>query len=669
MFSDGDQSSSEREYPLVLDGLQNPELQDSTRLYKMDEIIVSAIRLHPTMLESPSAVSLIERTDIECGAGSSLANALTGLEGVFLKDYGSSALKTISQRGFGAEHTLFLVNGFRITSFQNGLLDLGLFPVSEIEKIEVVHGGLSAAFGPDAVAGVINIVSKAPEQGGKVAVESSLGSFGYQRYRVGAGLGSTQAGMRVGLQNERSSDNFEFVFANGPVEQMLSRRNSDFSSRYASLETYVMVGEMSRLSSFAQSYSSERGVGGPVVSAGSLSLARQTDGDHLAQARVNTELSGIMRFTAGVQTHYTYQRYLDSALKIGGSEGIDSYFKNIDHRLYASVSGEPSDDLKLDAGVEFARTTAEGNAVQATVERWQAGTYAALQYVLVRHRSVLDHLSWFPSLRLDAFNSSPPSLSPHMAVVAVFEETHFGSVRRIRPALRGSISRNFRLPTFNELYYAGGGGFGNPRLRPEHSSTLEGGGTLLLDWNGRHAAQLSFFHNEMKDRIVWIPAGFLSVAPKNIRTVESHGFEGSYQWDPFAGALVFDAAYTFVRSVKRSSDYPGDPNINTVLVYVPERSATVSATWRLDFETHPLTQIGGRFSHLFVGSRYTSEDNSSVLPSYGIATVTLFARWGLSLLSIDTKLEIHNLFDESYQVILGYPMPLQSFRLSLGVRY
>ena len=657
-------------YPRPDHSYQDPERVDTVASYSLEEIIITAARFKQSLANSLSQVTLVEKSTIERSPAISLAGVVSGVSGVFVKDYGSaSGLKTVSQRGFGAEHTLVLLNGVRISSFQNGLVDLGLFPVTEIHQVEILHGGNSAAFGADAVAGVMNIVTRVQESPRSLDVESSFGSFGYQRLRLSSGFASSNAGFRASFMKERSAEDFPFVFRNGPLQESLSRSNTDFSARYATLQSSVTPWNHAVMNLFAHGYLSERGVGGPVVSNTSLSQARQADEDDIVQLGLSAEVADAATITVTGQTHYVYQRYRDPDLNVGSSVGLDTYFKHVDSRVVSSLTGEVSENLKLSAGGEFARTTASGNSIGLTISRWHGGAFLAAEQTMIQKKSILSNLLVYPSLRFDAFTSSMPSWSPYVALVAHLEEFSLGPIDHIRPLIRSSLSRNFRIPTFNELYYRGGGGFGNSELRPERSTAYDLGGMVSATCGGHHILQLSFFHNSMIDRIVWVPAGTFSVTPKNIRKVETSGLEAAYSWDPVHGNLIVDVNYTFVRSLKRSLDSPSDQNLNTQLPYVPRESANFSIRWSVGVEMFGLSRVEGFVTDQLAGFRYTSEDNTSFLPYHHIVSGGIIGRWAIAHISIDTKLDLQNIFNEEYQLILGYPMPLRSLRLSLRVGY
>ena len=303
------------------DGKSTRMFQDSieARTYPLPEVVVTSARIQQTSSYSPSSVTVFTRNEIESMNATSLAQVVSAAAGIFIKDYGSiSGLKTISQRGLGTEHTLILFNGLRMSSLQNGLVDLGMLPIDNIESVEIVRGGQSASYGADAVAGLINVVTR-PEHGRSgIQAMSSIGSFGYRRYQVSGNLSSNNDAMRLSYGEEKSVEDFPFQFHNGPLLAILNRHNSDLFARHAGLSGALGIGEVTRLSLFASTYFSERGVPGAVVSQFSTARAQQTDKDHILQTSLSSDISENARLGIAVQFHSAYERYEDPGLNIGG---------------------------------------------------------------------------------------------------------------------------------------------------------------------------------------------------------------------------------------------------------------------------------------------------------------------------------------------------------------
>ena len=166
-----------------------------------------------------------------------------------------------------------------------------------------------------------------------------------------------------------------------------------------------------------------------------------------------------------------------------------------------------------------------------------------------------------------------------------------------------------------------------------------------------------------------MPAGGATVTPKNLRRVRSQGSELAYHWDLPGNVFSCEANYTHSSSTKISEDFPGDPAFNAQLVYVPLDKFSLSWRTTVHLDGRLVKEMGGLVSYAFVGHCYYTEDNTGLLPSHQLVNVSARSRFVIDRLGITAKVEINNLLNEDYQVILGYPMPGRSFRLTMGVEY
>jgi len=124
------------------------------------------------------SVDVITREQISASAARNLADVLSTVMGVDV--YGRSAAQAdVSLRGSSPEQIVVLVDGVRMTDVQSAhyTLDVGV-PLESIERIEVLRGIGSALYGPDAVGGVINIVTRRDQPGELRARSGSFGSVG-----------------------------------------------------------------------------------------------------------------------------------------------------------------------------------------------------------------------------------------------------------------------------------------------------------------------------------------------------------------------------------------------------------------------------------------------------------------------------------------------------------
>ena len=137
---------------------------------QIEEVIVTGSRIARTDLEGVAPVTIYTSVDIDRSGATSIGQLLRempsvsgGAQTTSINNGGNGTMQ-ISLRGLGSVRTLVLLNGRRVTaSVSDGAainVDLNTIPVSIIERVEVLKDGASAAYGSDAVAGVVNIITK-----------------------------------------------------------------------------------------------------------------------------------------------------------------------------------------------------------------------------------------------------------------------------------------------------------------------------------------------------------------------------------------------------------------------------------------------------------------------------------------------------------------------------
>ena len=642
---------------------------DSARAYPLDEVTITAYRLPQQQSLSSFPIRIFSSPELRTLNGTSVADVLERVEGVSVRNYGSvSSLKTVSQRGLGPEHTLVLLNGRRVSSLQNGLTDLSTFSMEDVAQVEILKGGQSALFGADAMSGVVNIVTPSARAITHPRASVAIGSFGYRRFHASSGFSAGVFGIQGSVQQESGEDDFPFRFSNSTGTYTLTRRNADMMNHSVMLNASATLAHGTDISVFARGISSERGVPGTVVSPYSNPGARQTDRDGVVVLSAHLPLTPAWNVAGIGQVHYAYERYHDPAVVIAG-EALDNFFVNTDVRTSAEAHWQGSSRFRALGGVEVTRVVARGSSVAGDHARTSIGVNVAGEYRTSMENEQGTTIAIAPALRCDVGPGGRSQLSPRLGLVATFAPADWGPFAGVRPLLRASVTSSFRTPTFNELFFSGGGGFGNPDLRPERATGLDGGGAVSFSWMGDHMLDISAYLIAVRDRIIWLPAGAGAVHPENIRSVRSVGMESSYRWSPVPGHLTLTATYSRVRAVKTAPDFPGDPNVHTRLIYVPDETASLSVALSPSLPSDVILDPSLDLAWRFEGVRYVSESNDRHLPSYAVVDANVHARLHVAGLTWGLRFEVNNLLDREYQVMLSYPMPGRSFRSTLSVEY
>jgi vitamin B12 transporter len=624
-------------------GWAQTQNSDSTKTYQMGEVVVTATRSPISIKDSPSPVEVIDAQQLQNASGGTVADALRDYSSVFLKDYGAdAALKTVSLRGTASEHLLVLVNGSRLNSVQNGLVDFSLLPLNDIERIEIVHSGSSALYGADALGGVINILTRRPSSDLHWHADLGGGSFGFQKYLLETQGRLGGVGLLGGYSSERGRDDFSFHPQTLMFPDLGSHRlNSDFSKRQVYLHGNLSTDENSLLTFSVQHVLADRGVPGDLHFP--TEAARQNDKDvNLLVSYLDRHLEGV-EITVNSAFHYNLETYDDPTFR------IDSYYKTVYLNVNPQARIVVSRSQTLLLGGELGEGLLHGNDFDGRIERVQRSAYASNEFQFESDRAILDRISLYQTLRYDDISDVDNALTPKIgANLRVLRE---GDLR-----IRSSLGRNFRAPSFNDMYYRG---FSNPNLKPERSTSFDLGVLSTLHSWGEHTIELTYFHLVTENRILFDPTTYL---PVNIGESKSKGLEARYQGHLLNRAIDLTLSYTLAdaRKTNRSSD--NDQSFNKQLLYVPENVATFDVAFRLEPVVLTLTQS-------LVSRRYTTEDNLESVPPYSVTSANAVFNVPIDSRKVFVKAEVNNVFDRSYEVFQYYPMPGRNFRVTLGFEY
>lgn len=609
--------------------------EDTVRVFPQEEILVTATRAEALRSSVASPVSIIPRRGIQASTGSTVASLLSGLPGLFLRSYGGGgALQAVSVRGMAAEHTLVLLDGLRLTGYQNGQSDLGLLFSSNVERVEIVRGGHSSLYGADALGGVINIITRRSGEGLHGRLASTLGSFGLQAVEGSAAGTSGGIGWTAFARQERAAGDYPFTIGDG---QTMRRSGADY--RLSSTEASVSLPVTERIKADARVSRQDASRGSP----GSVEwpfAARLEDREIRLQGGILWQASpgAILSFRfSSTASHQTF------------GPGTGDYMNRV-LTLTPEIRFVIAPEHTGSAGAEVVRARIRGT-VQQPEARIQTSLFLATQHTL--SAGPFTDLVLYPSLRFDRFSDVGEDMSPRIGV-------NLGLLDAPRLRLRASAGKSFRVPTFNDLFWpASPWDRGNPGLRPERSIGVDAG---LSAAAGGLRAELGFFSLRTKDRIVWMADEAWVWSPVNVTDVLTQGIEAEAGWLGFGGMLEATVSSTWMASTKKSADFPGDPTQGKNLVSVPSHMA--SAVLLLVFR--PVTL---HLRQEWTGRREITESNDRSLPGFAVASAGVTLMRAFPPVTSSLKLEVLNLFNRSYEVMAFYPMPGREVRGTLGVEF
>ena len=233
--------------------------------------------------------------------------------------------------------------------------------------------------------------------------------------------------------------------------------------------------------------------------------------------------------------------------------------------------------------------------------------------------------------------------------------------------MKASVSRNYRFPTLNDLYFLPGG---NPKLKNEKGFSYDAG----LSWFGGKPGVITvqtgatWFDSYIDDWIIWLPTtkGFFS--PRNVKKVHAYGVElnATAGIQPFQGWLLdLTGSYSWTPSINRGEKMSAaDQSVGKQLPYVPRHSASI--TGRISWKGWSFLYKWNYYSE-----RFTMSSNdyslSGSLPPYFMNNVSLEKSLSFKPLDLQLKLAINNLFNEDYLSVLSRPMPGINFEFYVSI--
>jgi len=156
-----------------------------------EDIVVTATRFEQASADDPIGVTVITRDQIEASNARSIADVLTTMGGVHVRDNSGQPNPQLDLRGFGIsgdQNTLVLFNGQRISENELQPANIAAIPLASVERIEILRSGGAVLYGGGATGGTINIITRGQAPGtrsGRVL----LGGGSYDAYTVEAALG------------------------------------------------------------------------------------------------------------------------------------------------------------------------------------------------------------------------------------------------------------------------------------------------------------------------------------------------------------------------------------------------------------------------------------------------------------------------------------------------
>ena len=550
-----------------------------------DTIVVTATRQQERVSELLADVSVITREQIENAGQSTLEELLARQAAIeYSSSGGPGQISGIGIRGANSNHTLLLIDGVRVGSATSGTANFSRLPLAQIERIEILRGPGSALYGADAIGGVIQIFTKRGEGPARINASTGFGSYGTSDSSIGVAGGNdvVSYSLQAGYFATRG-----FNALRNPGGAAYNPDRDGFSRRSVSGNLALRLSQHDEIGmNFLSSQGNSRF--DYAIDPASASSDWRSDQDI-----GNVSLYSRQRLAERWTSTLRYGRSVDDWTD--RQNGIAGDFFRTDQDQLAWQN-----DVRLPLGkallaAEYLRQKVSSNTRYTLDERSIRSLLAGWSGTLGAHRLQAN-------LRRDENSQFGGKTTGFVAWGYQFSADWRAHL---------SYGEAFRAPTFNELYYSGWLGSGNPALKPESARNAESG---IIWERGAQRLSATYFQNRIDNLIEWTSSG-----PNNVSKATISGISLAYAGSvgAFAGGVSIDL------------QRPRDDISGKRLVHRADEQMKAHLGY-----TRGGLRVGGEWQ--LVGERYDNAANTKKLGGYGLLNVfadyrldrewTLFAR-------------------------------------------
>lgn len=648
----------------------------SDSIQSLHELIVTTRRpWEPTEI---IPVQTLAGEELRRLSSNSVADALRYFSGVQVKDYGGvGGIKTVNIRSMGTNHTGVVYDGVALGNAQNGQIDLGQFSLDNMEALSLYNGQKSQILQPArdfGNAGTIYMRTAVPQFKGdetyhaRAAVRT--GSFDLINPSALVQLKlSRRVSASLSAEWLNSSGKYKFRYRRvnpaGEVayDTTATRQNGDINATRLEASVFGKTSHGNWMAK-AYNYNSERGIPGAIVN----NVWRR--GERIWDT--NSFIQGHWRATYGRWTTLANAKYAFYHTHYVNNDDKQIKVDNLYRQREVYVSTANQYDIipgkwEVSASYDFMFNSLDADVYDfVRPERYSNLLSAATAITLGRFKGQASALATFVRDMLEEVQDPP---TKHVFTPAVYASYAFVDCKTKRGSdmlsLRAFYKRSFRMPTFNDLYYAD---MGNSKLNPERVTQYNVG--IVYDHVRRHSLLSSIkfsadgYYNKVHDKIVAYPKGqqfrwtMLNLGLVDIRGVD---ISAAATVTPRRDMdITLRLQYTWQRAIDITN--PEDNYYRDQIPYIPHHSGSAIANiaWR---------RWNLNYSFIYVGERYNQQENiryNYTQPWY-TSDVSLTRDFTIGKVGLRATVEVNNLLSQDYDVIINYPMPKRNYRFTLTV--
>jgi len=610
----------------------------------LDEVVITANKYPNKTSLTGKVVIIITKEQLERSGGKDLSQILTEQAGVYIGGANSNAGKdkSLYLRGAKVEHTLITIDGVPIydPSGIGSNFDIRNLSADQIERIEILKGSQSTLYGSDAIAGVINIITK--KTGVKPFAGNGLLSYGSNNnIRANTGING-----KTGMVDYNLA--YSFFDTKGFNEAISNTPDAD-KDGFQQNSLQAGIGLQATKNIRIQPHFRYNKIDGDIDQGSFTDELDYTYTQKSYQAGVRNEF-GFGKTKLNVLYNYNHidRLYIDDSVK--SQNGFDKYsrgsYKGMEHFLDAYITtpigNTPS---KLTAGADF-RTS---NTDQ---EYYSVGFYGPYSTKYSADSLHHNQVGLYAALNINAKTGFNLELGNRLNIHSAYGSNY---VFNINPSyllnkkfkLFANVSSGYRTPSLYQLLSE----FGNRDLKPESAFTFEGG-VQYFSKDHKFSGRGTVFKRDVNDLIFFYfnPSTFQSQYINQDKQ-KDHGGEVELSFKPTKN-ISLKAFYSFVDG-KVTTKQNGKDTTYFNLIRRPKHSIGLNTGVRINeklFVSSNLSWFDKRKDAYF--DAMTFQTVNVTLDSYILLDV--YAEYAFCKNKLKVFADLRNISDSKYSETAGF---------------
>ncbi|PQJ80894.1 hypothetical protein BTO18_04070 [Polaribacter porphyrae] len=538
---------------------------------------------------------------------------------IYFRENGLGMVSSPSFRGTNASQTAVIWNGININSQLNGQVDFNGISANSYDNIKVRSGGGSVLFGSGAIGGTIHLNNKIDfieEESNQLL--ANYGSFNTSHLSYQFKKSNTKSSLNISLGFNNSDNNFDYLDAN------LYNENGSFYNVNFDMNYGFKINNNNNLKFFSSTFFADRNLS-RTLNAPSNDAYKDFNSKNLLEwnHKINSKEILTSR-VAFLFDEFTF--FDDNTNRNNFSSGRTR--RNI---MQVDYNNSISRKIKFNTILGVENINASGTSFEDNSRTIFTG-------VVSLNHQLTKRLSYGVQVRQELQQEFNSPLLYSLGIENEFNKNY---------TLSFNTSKNYRVPTFNDLYWNPGG---NINLKPESSYQFEIGNILSFK-NIR--LQLNTFYIKSEDLIQWIPNNLGVWSPQNVNKTRNIGIEFNTKFSAIINNSLLDVIlnYTHVDAVNLET--------NQQLIAVPRNTGNMLINFQYNkIELYSETLYNDSTTFLI------DEIPSFFVTNLGFNYKTFFLKNQQNF-----GFRINNIFNTNYQNTLNRPMPGINFLITTNINF